>query len=275
MKKNNTDTEQESLYSNLDKMSTQELLLNINKEDMKVAAIIEKQIPNIEKLVDSIVSKMKLGGRLFYIGAGTSGRIGILDASECPPTFGVPDNWIIGIIAGGDSAIRKAVENAEDDVHQAWRDLSSYAISDLDVVIGIAASGNTPYVIGGLNKARENNIITGSISCNSESLISKEADYPIELIVGPEFLTGSTRMKAGTSQKLVLNMISTSVMIKLGRIYGNKMIDMRLSNKKLLQRGIEMIVEELQIDEKLAVKLLEKHKSVRAVLLNQNKNLDI
>jgi N-acetylmuramic acid 6-phosphate etherase len=275
MKKNNTDTEQESLYSNLDKMSTQELLLNINKEDMKVAAIIEKQIPNIEKLVDSIVSKMKLGGRLFYIGAGTSGRIGILDASECPPTFGVPDNWIIGIIAGGDSAIRKAVENAEDDVHQAWRDLSSYAISDLDVVIGIAASGNTPYVIGGLNKARENNIITGSISCNSESLISKEADYPIELIVGPEFLTGSTRMKAGTSQKLVLNMISTSVMIKLGRIYGNKMIDMQLSNKKLLQRGIEMIVEELQIDEKLAVKLLEKHKSVRAVLLNQNKNLDI
>lgn len=275
MKKNNTDTEQESLYSNLDKMSTQELLLNINKEDMKVAAIIEKQIPNIEKLVDSIVSKMKLGGRLFYIGAGTSGRIGILDASECPPTFGVPDNWIIGIIAGGDSAIRKAVENAEDDVHQAWRDLSAYAISGLDVVIGIAASGNTPYVIGGLNKARENNIITGSISCNSESLISKEADYPIELIVGPEFLTGSTRMKAGTSQKLVLNMISTSVMIKLGRIYGNKMIDMQLSNNKLVQRGIEMIVEELQIDEKSASKLLEKHKSVRAVLLNQNKNLDI
>ncbi|RTY84761.1 N-acetylmuramic acid 6-phosphate etherase [Flavobacterium sp. GSP27] len=275
MKKNNTDTEQESLYSNLDKMSTQELLLNINKEDMKVAAIIEKQIPNIEKLVDSIVSKMKLGGRLFYIGAGTSGRIGILDASECPPTFGVPDNWIIGIIAGGDSAIRKAVENAEDDVHQAWRDLSAYAISGLDVVIGIAASGNTPYVIGGLNKARENNIITGSISCNSESLISKEADYPIELIVGPEFLTGSTRMKAGTSQKLVLNMISTSVMIKLGRIYGNKMIDMQLSNNKLVQRGIEMIVEELQIDENSASKLLEKHKSVRAVLLNQNKNLDI
>ena len=275
MKKNNTDTEQESLYSNLDKMSTQELLLNINKEDMKVAAIIEKQIPNIEKLVDSIVSKMKLGGRLFYIGAGTSGRIGILDASECPPTFGVPDNWIIGIIAGGDSAIRKAVENAEDDIHQAWRDLSAYAISSLDVVIGIAASGNTPYVIGGLNKARENNIITGSISCNSESLISKEADYPLELIVGPEFLTGSTRMKAGTSQKLVLNMISTSVMIKLGRIYGNKMIDMQLSNKKLVQRGVQMIIEELKIDEKQAFQLLEKHKSVRAVLLYKNKNLEI
>jgi len=275
MKRNNPDTEQESLYSNLDKMSTHELLLNINKEDKKLADIIKKEIPKIEKLVDVISNKMKLGGRLFYIGAGTSGRIGILDASECPPTFGVPDNWIIGIIAGGDSAIRKAVENAEDDINQAWRDLSAYAVSSLDLVIGIAASGNTPYVIGGLKKARENNIITASISCNSESLISKEADYPIDLIVGPEFLTGSTRMKAGTSQKLVLNMISTSVMIKLGRIYGNKMIDMQLSNNKLVQRGIEMIIEELQIDEKLASKLLEKHKSVRAVLLNQNKNLDI
>ena len=275
MKKINPDTEKESLYSNLDKMSTQELLLNINKEDKKVADIIEKQIPNIEKLVDVIVSKMKLGGRLFYIGAGTSGRIGILDASECPPTFGVPDNWIIGIIAGGDSAIRKAVENAEDDIDQAWRDLTAYSISNLDVVIGIAASGNTPYVIGGLKKARVNNIVTGSISCNSQSLISKEADFPIELIVGPEFLTGSTRMKAGTSQKLVLNMISTSVMIKLGRVYGNKMIDMQLSNKKLVQRGVEMIVEELKIDEKLAAELLKKHKSVRAVLLAENKNLEI
>nr|WP_315207404.1 N-acetylmuramic acid 6-phosphate etherase [uncultured Flavobacterium sp.] len=275
MIKINPDTEQESLYSNLDKMSTNELLSNINNEDKKVADIIEKQIPNIEKLVDIIVSKMKLGGRLFYIGAGTSGRIGILDASECPPTFGVPDNWIIGIIAGGDSAIRKAVENAEDDIDQAWRDLSAYDISSLDVVIGIAASGNTPYVIGGLKKAKENYIATGSISCNSDSLISKQADYPIELIVGPEFLTGSTRMKAGTSQKLVLNMISTSVMIKLGRIYGNKMIDMQLSNKKLVQRGVEMIVEELHIDEKLASELLKKHKSVRAVLLAENKNLEI
>jgi N-acetylmuramic acid 6-phosphate etherase len=275
MTKINPDTEQESLYSSLDKMSTNELLSNINNEDKKVADIIEKQIPNIEKLVDIIVSKMKLGGRLFYIGAGTSGRIGVLDASECPPTFGVPDNWIIGIIAGGDSAIRKAVENAEDDIDQAWRDLSAYDISDLDVVIGIAASGNTPYVIGGLKKARENNTATGSISCNSESLILKQADYPIELIVGPEFLTGSTRMKAGTSQKLVLNMISTSVMIKLGRIYGNKMIDMQLSNKKLVQRGVEMIAKELQIDEKLAAELLKKHKSVRSVLLAENKNLEI
>lgn len=271
----NPDTERESLYSNLDKMSTNELLSNINNEDKKVAAIVEKQIPNIEKLVDVIVAKMKLGGRLFYIGAGTSGRIGVLDASECPPTFGVPDSWIIGIIAGGDSAIRKAVENAEDDVDQAWRDLSAYEITNLDVVIGIAASGNTPYVIGGLKKARENNIVTGSISCNSESLISNEADYPIELIVGPEFLTGSTRMKAGTSQKLVLNMISTSVMIKLGRIYGNKMIDMQLSNKKLVQRAVEMIIEELQIDQELASVLLKKHKSVRAVLLAQNKNLEV
>jgi N-acetylmuramic acid 6-phosphate etherase len=275
MTKINPDTEQESLYSSLDKMSTNELLSNINNEDKKVADIIEKQIPNIEKLVDIIVSKMKLGGRLFYIGAGTSGRIGVLDASECPPTFGVPDNWIIGIIAGGDSAIRKAVENAEDDIDQAWRDLSAYDISDLDVVIGIAASGNTPYVIGGLKKARENNIATGSISCNSESLILKQADYPIELIVGPEFLTGSTRMKAGTAQKLALNMISTSVMIKLGRIYGNKMIDMQLSNKKLVQRGVEMIAKELQIDEKLAAELLKKHKSVRSVLLAENKNLEI
>lgn len=268
------DTEQESLYNNLDQMSTNELLSNINNEDKKVANVIETQIPQIEKLVDVIVSKMKLGGRLFYIGAGTSGRIGILDASECPPTFGVPDNWIIGIIAGGDSAIRKAVENAEDDIEQAWRDLSAYEINENDVVIGIAASGTTPYVIGGLKKSRENKIITGSISCSSESLISNEADFPIELVVGPEFLTGSTRMKAGTSQKLVLNMISTSVMIKLGRIYGNKMIDMQLSNKKLVQRGVDMIIEELQIDEKRAAELLKKHKSVRAVLLAENKNLE-
>jgi N-acetylmuramic acid 6-phosphate etherase len=215
MKKNSLDTEQESLYANLDKMSTKELLSNINVEDKKVPNVIEQQIPNIEKLVDAVVDKMKLGGRLFYIGAGTSGRIGVLDASECPPTFGVPDDWIIGIIAGGDSAIRKAVENAEDDFNQAWRDLSAFSITDLDVVIGIAASGNTPYVIGGLEKAKQNNITTGSISCNSNSKISAIADFPIELIVGPEFLTGSTRMKAGTSQKLALNMISTSVIIKL------------------------------------------------------------
>lgn len=271
MKKNSLATEQESLYTNLDKMSTKELLSNINAEDKKVANVVESQIPNIEKLVDAIVVKMKLGGRLFYIGAGTSGRIGILDASECPPTFGVPDDWIIGIIAGGDNAIRKAVENAEDDFNQAWKDLSAFSITDLDVVIGIAASGNTPYVIGGLEKAKENNITTGSISCNSNSKISALADFPIELIVGPEFLTGSTRMKAGTSQKLALNMISTSVMIQLGRIYGNKMIDMQLSNKKLVKRGIEMIVEELKIDKEEAASLLEQHRSVRAVLLAMKK----
>lgn len=267
MKKNNLDTEQESLYTNLDQMSIQELLININAEDKKVAQLVEQQIPNIEKLVDAILAKMKLGGRLFYIGAGTSGRIGVLDASECPPTFGVPHDCIIGIIAGGDTAIRKAVENAEDDIDQAWEDLSAFSISDLDVVIGIAASGNTPYVIGGLQKAKEYQIITGSISCNSQSKISKIADFPIELIMGPEFLTGSTRMKAGTSQKLALNMISTSVMIKLGRIRGNKMIDMQLSNKKLVKRGIKMIVEELNISTEKAAELLEVHKSVRAVLM--------
>lgn len=271
MKKNNADTEKESLYLNLDKMSTNELLSNINNEDKKVANIVEKQIPQIEKFVDAVVSKMELGGRLFYIGAGTSGRIGVLDASECPPTFGVPDNLIIGIIAGGDTAIRKAVENAEDDINQAWKDLSAYSMTSLDVVLGIAASGNTPYVIGGLQKAKENNIFTGSISCNSNSLISNEADLAIELVVGPEFLTGSTRMKSGTSQKLVLNMISTSVMIKLGRVKGNKMIDMQLSNKKLVERGVKMIVEELKINKILASELLQKHKSVRAVLMANNK----
>ena len=274
MAKNNPDTEKESLYANLEKMSTEEILMGINAEDKKVSSVIKKQIPNIEKLVDAVVVKMQHGGRLFYIGAGTSGRIGILDASECPPTFGVPHDLVIGIIAGDEQAIRKAVENDEDGFNQAWEDLKKHNITSADFVIGIAASGNTPYVIGGLKMARENNINTGSISCNSNSLISAEADFPIEIVVGPEFLTGSTRMKAGTSQKLVLNMISTSVMIKLGKVYGNKMIDMQLSNKKLVQRGVEMIVEELKIDEKLAAELLNKHKSVRAVLLAENKNLE-
>ena len=198
MAKNNPDTEKESLYANLEKMSTEEILMGINAEDKKVSSVIKKQIPNIEKLVDAVVVKMQHGGRLFYIGAGTSGRIGILDASECPPTFGVPHDLVIGIIAGGDYAIRKAVENAEDDFSQAWEDLKKHNITSADFVIGIAASGNTPYVIGGLKMARENNINTGSISCNSNSLISAEADFPIEIVVGPEFLTGSTRMKAGT-----------------------------------------------------------------------------
>lgn len=270
MKNKYPDTEKESNYSNLESMSTIELLVNINAEDNKIADVVKSQIPNIEKLVDAIVHQMKLGGRLFYIGAGTSGRLGILDASECPPTFGVTDQLVIGIIAGGDGAIRKAVENAEDNFSQAWIDLSKYEINSLDVVVGIAASGNTPYVIGGLKKAQENNILTGSITCSKNSLVSKDADYPIELVVGPEFLTGSTRMKAGTSQKLVLNMITTSVMIQLGKVKGNKMVDMQLSNKKLVQRGVEMIVDALKIDEKLAAQLLFEHKSVRAVLLAMN-----
>jgi N-acetylmuramic acid 6-phosphate etherase len=266
----NPETEQESLYKDLDQMSVMELLTNINAEDAKVSQIIEKQIPKLEKLVKAIVKKMQLGGRLFYIGAGTSGRIGVLDASECPPTFGVSHDMVIGIIAGGDTAIRKAVENAEDDTEQAWKDLAKHQISSLDFIIGIAASGNTPYVVGGLKKARENNIKTGSISCNSSGLIAKEADYPIELIVGPEFLTGSTRMKAGTAQKLALNMISTSVMIKLGKVKGNKMVDMQLSNEKLVKRGIKMIMEELNIEYDEAAELLQKHKSVRAVLLEKS-----
>ena len=272
MKKKYPDTEKESNYNNLENMTTLELLANINSEDKKVADAVEAQIPDIEKLVDAIVSKMRLGGRLFYIGAGTSGRLGILDASECPPTFGVPAEMVIGIIAGGDYAIRKAVENAEDDFEQAWIDLKKQNINSLDVVVGIAASGRTPYVIGGLKTAQQNNIITGSISCSKDSLISKEADFPIEIVVGPEFLTGSTRMKAGTSQKLVLNMITTSVMIQLGKVKGNKMVDMQLSNEKLVQRGVDMIIDALNVDEESAAQLLKEHKSVRAVLLSKNKS---
>lgn len=272
MKENKPDTEKNSLYTNLDKMSVKEILQGINAEDKKIADVINKQIPNIEKLVEAIVPRMKLGGRLFYIGAGTSGRIGVLDASECPPTFGVSHDLVIGIIAGGDSAIRKAVENAEDDYNQAWQDLLKHDITASDCVIGIAASGNTPYVIGGLKKAKENNILTASIACNSDSLISKESLYPIEVVVGPEFLTGSTRMKAGTAQKLVLNMISTSAMIKLGKVHGNKMVDMQLSNKKLVQRGIKMIIEELNIDEEYAKQLLLEHKSVRAAIIASKLN---
>ncbi|KVV15481.1 N-acetylmuramic acid 6-phosphate etherase [Flavobacterium sp. TAB 87] len=270
MTNKNPETEQESLYKNLDQMTVKELLTNINAEDTKVPHIVEKQIPKIERLVKDIVKKMQLGGRLFYVGAGTSGRIGILDASECPPTFGVSHDMIIGIIAGGDTAIRKAVENAEDDAEQAWKDLSKFEISSLDFIIGIAASGNTPYVLGGLKMAKEHNIKTGSISCISNGLIAQVADHPIELVVGPEFLTGSTRMKAGTAQKLALNMISTSVMIKLGKVKGNKMIDMQLSNEKLVKRAIKMITEELHIESEEATELLQKYKNVRAVLAEKS-----
>jgi len=259
-------TEQSSKYNDLEKMDTLKLLTNINREDKSVSIAVEKAIPNIHKLVDVIVSKMKKGGRLFYIGAGTSGRLGVLDASECPPTFGVSDDWIIGLIAGGDGALRKAVENAEDNTDLAWVDLQKFNINKKDVLIGIAASGTTPYVIGGVKTAKKQQIITGCITCNKNSPLSLEVDHPIELIVGPEFVTGSTRMKAGTAQKLVLNMISTAVMIKLGRVLGNKMVDMQLSNKKLTNRGVKMVMDELQIEKELASKLLRKHKSVREIL---------
>ncbi len=264
--KNKSTTEQASYYDDLEQMSTVDLLKNINKEDKSVAIVIEKSIPKIKILIDAIVDKMKTGGRLFYIGAGTSGRLGVLDASECPPTYGVPDDLVIGLIAGGDGALRKAVENAEDDMHLAWSDLREYHINSDDVLIGIAASGTTPYVIGGVKRANQNNILTACITCNSQSPLAKEVDLPIELVVGPEFVTGSTRMKAGTAQKLALNMISTSVMIKLGKVKGNKMVNMQLSNKKLVNRGVKMIIDELDIDELTAINLLKKHQSVRKAI---------
>ena len=259
-------TEQASNHNHLEKMSVKELLININNEDKTVALAVEKSIPQIEKLVTQIVTKLKQGGRLFYIGAGTSGRLGILDASECPPTFGVDDNLVIGIIAGGDKAIRKAVENAEDSITQGWKDLQNFNISDKDIVIGIAASGTTPYVISTLQKANENNIITGCITMNIGSPLALTAKYPIVAVVGPEFVTGSSRMKAGTAQKMILNMITTSAMIQLGKVKGNKMVDMQLSNDKLVKRGVKMIVEALNIDTMLAEKLLLKYGSVRKAI---------
>lgn len=261
-------TESTSLYEDLEKQSVLSLLSNINKEDQTVPLAVEKVIPQIEKLVNEIVVRMKKGGRLFYIGAGTSGRLGIVDASECPPTYGVPHDWVIGLIAGGDKAIRKAVENAEDDMEQAWKDLEAYKIDELDSLIGIAASGRTPYVIGGVREAKKQGILTGCIVCNSNSALSKEVDFPIEVVVGPEFVTGSTRMKSGTAQKLVLNMISTAVMIQLGRVRGNKMVDMQLSNHKLVLRAIRMVQEETGVSEEVAADLLEKHGSVREAVLN-------
>ena len=263
---NKPTTERSSNYDHLEKMSTLELLKNINKEDKSVPLAVEKEIPSIQKLVDRIVEKMKDGGRLFYIGAGTSGRLGVLDASECPPTFGVSDDWVVGLIAGGDTALRNAVENAEDDPEQAWKDLQKFKINEQDVLVGIAASGTTPYVIGGVKKASEEGLITGCITCNKNSLLAQAVQIPIEVVVGPEFVTGSTRMKAGTAQKLVLNMISTSVMIKMGRVKGNKMVDMQLSNQKLVHRGTRMIMEELGVGLEEAGRLLKEHGSVRAVL---------
>ncbi len=256
-------TEQTSKYDHLDKMSVRELLTNINNEDKTVPFAVEKAIPQIEILVTQVITKMKTGGRLFYIGAGTSGRLGVVDASECPPTFGVDFDTVIGIIAGGDNAIRKAVEFAEDDKNQAWKDLQAWNINENDVVIGIAASGTTPYVIGGLQKCNKNLITTGSISCNANSPLSQTANYPIDVIVGPEFVTGSSRMKAGTAQKLVLNMISTTTMIALGKVKGNKMVDMQLSNDKLIDRGIRMIMDEIPVSYETGEKLLQEHGNVR------------
>ncbi len=261
-------TEQPSNYNHLEKMSVIEILSNINNEDKTVPLAVEKALPQIEVLIQNIVSKLEKGGRLFYIGAGTSGRLGILDASECPPTFGVNQNLVNGIIAGGDKAIRNAVENAEDNINQAWIDLQDFNINQNDVVIGIAASGTTPYVIEGLKKCNQNNIITGSISCNANSPLSLTAKFPIDVVVGPEFLTGSSRMKAGTAQKLVLNMITTATMIRLGRVKGNKMVDMQLSNEKLVDRGVKMIMSETNLDYQTSQNLLEKHGSVRKAVEN-------
>ena len=261
-------TESDSSYNGLEQMSTIDLLKNINKEDKTVPHAVELQIPQIERLVNIVVSKINSGGRLFYIGAGTSGRLGIVDASECPPTFGVDHGLVVGMMAGGDNAIRKAVEFAEDDNMLGWKDLQSYNITRKDVVVGIAASGTTPYVVGALDSCQKEDITTSCIVCNINSPLSKVSDIPIEVVVGPEFVTGSTRMKSGTAQKLILNMISTSVMIKLGRIKDNKMVDMQLSNNKLVERGVNMIMNETGVDYTTANMLLEKYGSVRNTLTN-------
>ena len=244
----------------------QELLQNINREDQTVPQAVAKAIPQLEALVNATVERLRQGGRLFYIGAGTSGRLGVLDASECPPTYGVPHGMVVGLIAGGDGAIRKAVEFAEDDPEQAWKDLQAYNISDKDIVVGIAASGRTPYVIGGLKTCRRHGIVTGCVVCNVGSAVAAEADFPVEAVTGPEFVTGSTRMKAGTAQKLVLNMLTTAAMVRLGRVKGNKMVDMQLSNHKLVDRGTRMLMEELNLKQAEAGALLKKFGSVRAAM---------
>lgn len=257
-------TEQDSPYRNLQKMSVSDLLENINREDQRVPLAVQAVLPEIEKLVSAIVDRMLTGGRLFYIGAGTSGRLGVVDASECPPTFGVPHGMVIGIIAGGENAMFRAVEFAEDSQEDGWQDLLKYEVSSKDVVVGIAASGTTPYVIAALNECRKNGIITGSITCNPNAPVSKAADFPVEVVVGPEFITGSTRMKSGTAQKLVLNMISTAVMIQLGRVEDNKMVNMQLSNEKLVDRGVKMLMQRIDIqDYEQARQLLLKHGSVK------------
>ena len=261
-------TEKTSKYNHLEKMTVSELLSNINNEDKTVPLAVEKALPQIEKLTQQVVEKLKNGGRLFYMGAGTSGRLGVVDASECPPTFGVSHHLVVGLIAGGDTAIRKAVEFAEDSTTQGWLDLQENNISSKDIVIGIAASGTTPYVINALKKCNENNISTGCITCNEGSPLATTALFPISVIVGPEFVTGSSRMKAGTAQKLVLNMLSTASMIQLGKVKGNKMVDMQLSNKKLVERAENMLISELHIDRETAKNLIEKYGNVRAAIEN-------
>lgn len=256
-------SEQPSLYNDLEKKSVAEILHDINTEDKKVALAVEKALPQIEKLVTEIVARMKKGGRIFYMGAGTSGRLGVLDASEIPPTFGMDPSWVIGLIAGGDIALRNAVENAEDDEHQGWHDLEKYNINDKDTVIGIAASGTTPYVIGALKDCREHGILTAAITSNPDAPVSEAADIAIEMVVGPEYVTGSSRMKSGTGQKMICNMISTSVMIKMGRVKGNKMVNMQLTNAKLVDRGTRMVMDELGLDYDESKRLLLMHGSVK------------
>ena len=261
-------TESESYYRNLDRMPVSEILDNINREDQKVALAVRRVLPAIEKLVEALVPRMQRGGRLFYLGAGTSGRLGVLDASELPPTFGVPDTWVVGLIAGGDRALRHPVEAAEDDAERGWQELEARGISELDTVVGIAASGRTPYVIGALREARRRGILTAAIACNPDSPMAAEADIAIEPIVGSEFVTGSTRMKSGTAQKMVLNMISTATMIRLGRVRGNRMVNMQLTNQKLVDRGTRMLQAELGLGEEEARRLLLLHGSVSEVLDN-------
>ena len=259
-------TEQPSLYDDLDKKSVKEILEDINTEDHKVADAVQKAIPQIEKLVTLIIPRVKKGGRIFYMGAGTSGRLGVLDASEIPPTFGMPPTVVIGLIAGGDTALRNPVENAEDDMSRGWEELLQHHINSEDTVIGIAASGTTPYVIGAMRTAREHGILTGCITSNPNSPMATEADVPIEVIVGPAYVTGSSRMKSGTAQKMILNMISTTIMIELGRVQGNKMVNMQLSNQKLIDRGTRMIIEELHLDYEKAEALLLLHGSVKSAI---------
>ncbi len=265
-KNSNKITESPSNFSNLEKMSVTELLSGINQEDGQVHLAVNRAIPEIEKFVNILIGRIKAGGRLFYIGAGTSGRLGVLDASELPPTFGVPGNIVIGLIAGGEKALRNAVESAEDDWDKAWEEIQEYGFNQNDTVLGIAASGTTPYVIGGVKKARENGFLTACVTCNPEAPVSKEAEIVIEAIVGPEFVTGSTRLKAGTAQKMILNMITTSLMIKLGRVKGNKMVNMQLTNKKLVERGTQMIMEELNLGKEISKNLLLKHGSVKKAI---------